>query len=148
MQLTATARERIAKELDDLRDEEQADTVGRQGAGGDPADLADVAQAYDRALARRTRITALERTLAEADDADEDAMHEEVVDGCAVTIRYVGERKGERFWVGNLESRGEDIEVITVTGPLGQALLGAKPGDTVAYKAPAGMLKVRVISIG
>ncbi|MEZ5236961.1 MAG: GreA/GreB family elongation factor [Acidimicrobiales bacterium] len=31
--------------------------------------------------------------------------------------------------------------------PLGQALLGARPGDVVSYEAPGGQLRVEVVGI-
>lgn len=36
---------------------------------------------------------------------------------------------------------------ISIKSPIGQALIGHKPGDTVKVKAPAGMIELRIESI-
>jgi transcription elongation GreA/GreB family factor len=36
---------------------------------------------------------------------------------------------------------------VSPQSPLGESLLGAKPGDTVSYHAPTGDLRVVVISV-
>ena len=38
--------------------------------------------------------------------------------------------------------------VISPNSPLGQALLGKSPGDTVAYEAPSGVLRVEIVAVG
>lgn len=37
---------------------------------------------------------------------------------------------------------------ITADSPLGQALVGAKPGDQVAVHGPAGVMKFAVLEVG
>ena len=37
--------------------------------------------------------------------------------------------------------------MISPTAPLGAALIGARAGDTVAYEAPNGELRVRVLEV-
>jgi transcription elongation factor GreA len=37
---------------------------------------------------------------------------------------------------------------ISVTSPIGNGLLGKKPGEIVKIKVPAGMLEYKVIEIG
>jgi transcription elongation factor GreA len=102
----------------------------------------------ERAIARRQRINYLKRTIASAQvDSSIDAP-DIVAEGCAVTLRYAGDEETERFWVGDVDTRGEDISVITPSSPMGQALLGSARGDTVTYKAPAGELAVEVVGIG
>ncbi|MBO0715516.1 MAG: GreA/GreB family elongation factor, partial [Acidimicrobiales bacterium] len=32
--------------------------------------------------------------------------------------------------------------------PLGQALLGRSPGETVEYEAPGGLLRVEIVAVG
>ena len=56
-----------------------------------------------------------------------------------VTVRYDGDDETETFLLG---SRGEagttDIAVYSPASPLGQALDGAKEGETISYDAPSG----------
>jgi transcription elongation GreA/GreB family factor len=37
--------------------------------------------------------------------------------------------------------------VITLSSPLGRALIGARAGDTIEYAAPAGTLKATVLEL-
>ena len=53
----------------------------------------------------------------------------------------------ERYPVGSIEER-QDLDVISPSSPLGEAIMGARVGDTVSYDAPGGTLAVRVVDIG
>lgn len=150
--LTVEARERLEGELDELRAEDTEDAVVRQGAGGDPADLADNAQAIERAMIRRARISHIERMLADAVEPNATGpgavAHDTVCVGVAVSVRYRGTGDVERYWVGDRDTRGEDIDVVSPSSPMGQALLGARLGDVVSFSAPAGRLEVEVVGVG
>jgi transcription elongation factor GreA len=69
--------------------------------------------------------------------------------GTIVTIVYDGDSDdaAERYLIGHVEEQTGDssVSVMSPSSPLGAALIGAKKGSTVSYKAPNGMLKVRVI---
>ena len=69
--------------------------------------------------------------------------------GTIVTIVYDGDAEddAERYLVGHIEERARGLDVISPTAPLGAALLGARAGDTVAYEAPTGELRVRVLQV-
>ena len=47
--------------------------------------------------------------------------------------------------VGEWEANGENF--ISILSPLGSALLGKSAGDTIAYKTPDGIKKIKVIKI-
>jgi transcription elongation factor GreA len=58
--------------------------------------------------------------------------------GMVVTVRY-SDGDEETFLIGSREEAAvADITVYSAQSPLGQALTGAKPGDTVSYEAPNG----------
>ncbi len=69
--------------------------------------------------------------------------------GTIVTIVYEGDTDddAERYLVGHIEERSGGLDVVSPTAPLGAALLGARAGDTVAYEAPNGELRVRVLEV-
>jgi transcription elongation factor GreA len=72
-----------------------------------------------------------------------------VAHGSIVDIRYEGDDEVERYLVGSIEERHDDLEVISPTSPLGAALLGTAPGDAVSFTAPTGAeLRVEVVSVG
>ena len=51
-----------------------------------------------------------------------------VVTGSIVEIRYEGDDDTERYLIGSIEERHDDLEVISPGSPLGKALLGHKVG--------------------
>jgi transcription elongation factor GreA len=65
-----------------------------------------------------------------------------------VTLRYKGDDDVERYLIGSIEERREGVSVVSPASPLGQALMGHKMGDTVAYHAPTGALEVEVVEVG
>lgn len=77
----------------------------------------------------------------------EETGGESVRAGSIVSIRYEGDDDVERYLVGSIEERHDDLDVISPSSPLGSALMGAKVGDTVNYEAPGGTLAVEVAAI-
>lgn len=72
---------------------------------------------------------------------------DEVRVGSVVEISYDGD-PAERFLVGSIEERSDDLEVISPGSALGEALVGAVAGDTVSYETPTGAtLSVKVIGV-
>ena len=68
--------------------------------------------------------------------------------GVVVELRYVGDPDTEKFLLGSIEERQPGVTVVSPGSPLGEALLGAKPGQQVSYEAPGGVLQVEVVKIG
>ena len=68
--------------------------------------------------------------------------------GSVVGIRYQGDDDIEKYLIGSIEERHDDLDVISPSSPLGEALLGSSAGDDVTFTAPSGAdLKVTVVSI-
>src|SRR5262249_50010212 len=72
---------------------------------------------------------------------------EVIVAGSIVDIRYEGDDETERYLIGSIEERHDDLEVISPGSPRGQALLGHRVGDIVDFEAPARTLKVEVVGL-
>ncbi len=66
-----------------------------------------------------------------------------------MTIVYEGDDDdmAERYLLGHVEERTGDLDVISPGSPLGGALVGAAVGETVAYAAPNGELRVTVVKV-
>ena len=60
-----------------------------------------------------------------------------------MSLRYEGDDDVERYLVGSIEERRDDLAVISPASPLGQALLGHRAGDQVEYQAPRGTSRSR-----
>ena len=67
--------------------------------------------------------------------------------GSVVGICYEGDDEPERYLIGSIEERRDDVTVMSPGSPLGQALMGKAVGDVVDFEAPDGVLKVEVVTI-
>ncbi len=149
--LSQAAYDRLKQELDDLTTRGRVDiaqTIERARELGDLKENADYHAAKDdqgRMEARIRQIQALLDNAVILDDSDDAGT---VANGSIVALRYEGDDDVERFLIGSIEERREDIPVISSASPLGQVLLGRKAGDQVEYEAPGGTLKVEIVEIG
>ena len=64
-----------------------------------------------------------------------------------VSLRYKGDDEVERYLVGSIEERRDDLPVISPASPLGKALMGRSVGDSVDYDAPRATLTVQIVDI-
>ena len=149
--LSREAYERLQAELDDLVTRgriEVASKIERARELGDLSENGDYHAAKDEQGHMEGRIRQLESLLESAEivEAPEPGV---VGPGTIVTIVYDGDAEddAERYLVGHIEERSRGLDVISPTAPLGAALLGARAGDTVAYEAPTGELRVRVLQV-
>ncbi len=151
--LSKTAYERLREELEDLQSRgrvEIARLIERARELGDLSENADYHAAKDDQGRMEARIRQLQSILdgAVIIDDDEAAGAGVVTTGSVITLRYEGEEEAERYLIGSIEERREDVAVISPASPLGQALLGRGPGETVAYEAPSGTLRVEIVAVG
>jgi transcription elongation factor GreA len=51
------------------------------------------------------------------------------------------------FFVASAENKAPGMILASPQSPLGEALLGAKPGDDVSYDAPGGTFTYRIVSV-
>ena len=150
--LSRQAHERLQEELEDLTTRgrvEIARAIEAARALGDLSENGDYHAAKDAQGKMESRIRQIERLLAGATIVDDAAgSGGTVVAGSVVSLRYEGDDDVERFLVGSIEERVEDLDIITPGSPLGQALLGRRTGETVAYEAPNGAsLKVEIVEV-
>ncbi len=150
--LSRAAHDRLREELADLETRGRVDiarTIERARELGDLSENADYHAAKEDQGRMEARIRQLQAILEKAVILDEDAAVGDVVTtGSIVTLRYEGEDETERYLIGSIEERHGELPVISPQSPLGQALLGRAPGDTVAYEAPSGTLSVEIVAIG
>jgi len=92
------------------------------------------------------RIRQLEQMLKTA-VVVESAGGEVVGPGTIVEIRMNGDDAATSYLVGSIEERHETLEVLSISSPLGQALLGHGPGDSVTYEGPRRTFEVEVLSV-
>jgi transcription elongation factor GreA len=149
--LSRSAYERLQAELADLTTRgrvEIAEKIEAARAMGDLSENGDYHAAKDTQghMERRIReITAILKDAVVLDSVENTGV---VGNGSVVTLHYEGDDETEQFLVGSVEERHPDLPVITTGSPLGQALLGHGPGETVEYQAPTGKLRVEIVGVG
>jgi transcription elongation factor GreA len=149
-QLSRDAYDRLKSELDDLTTRgrtEIAQLIERARELGDLSENGDYHAAKDDQGKMEARIRQLQAMLKDAEIVEPTASTGAVAAGSIVTIRYEGDDDNERYLIGSIEERRDDVSVISPGSPLGQALVGKTPGDVVSYEAPGGTLKVEVVAV-
>ena len=147
--LTRATYDRLKAELEQLTTEGRVDiarTIERARHLGDLSENADYHSAKNEQGLMESRIRKLEAMLKDVQVVD-DVATTEVSTGTVVSLRYDGDDDVERYLVGSIEEEQDGVSVVSPDSPLGQALLGRKPGEVVSYEAPGGVLKVEIVSI-
>ena len=146
--LTRDAQERLRSELDERtgRRAEISQWIERAREHGDIRENADYDAAKNEQGHNEARIRHIESLLRSAVVVDS-ADGEVVGPGTIVEIRMEGDDSATQYLVGSIEERHETYDVLSTSSPLGQALLGARPGQVVTYAAPRRSFEVEVISV-
>ena len=146
--LSQSAFDRLSAELEDLK------TNGRPRASkaieiarahGDLKENAEYDSAKEEQGKMEARIRQLEAMLRDA-KVGEAPSADAVAAGLVVTTVDEDDDE-ETFLLGSREDRPEGLNVVSASSPLGQALMGAKVGETRSFAAPAGEFKVTVKAI-
>jgi len=150
-ELSQAAHDRLVAELEDLRTRgriEMADRIERAREHGDLKENAEYHAAKEEKSKMEARIAQVTEILAHATIVDGSATGE-VRAGSVVTLRYTDEDddEAERYLIGSIEERHDDLHVVSPSSPLGEQLMGAKVGETVSYQAPGGQLSVVILGI-
>jgi transcription elongation factor GreA len=141
--LSPSARAALTTRLADLmeqREQALSDSTPPGGAG-DAADRAGNIESLIRLGELDARIGALHVQL-QAPVAPASLVTESqgggVKVGSRVSVQFSPDESPEGFLVGLVEQAGPGVDVITPSSPLGKALIGARPGDEVRYRAANG----------
>ncbi len=140
--LTQDAYDRLKAELEHLEGPARVEIAKRIEIAREEGDLKENG-GYHAAKEEQGKIEARIRELAaKLKDAVVGAAPD-VADGIAagmvVSAKILGDE--ETFLLGSREMAGEaDLDVYSVDSPLGQAVVGRKPGDSTQYTAPNGRI--------
>ena len=133
--LTTVGRTEIARKIETAREH------------GDLSENGDYHAAKEEQGKMEGRIAHLQALLKDAEIVESGGTADVVQAGAIVSFRYEGDDEVERYLVGSIEERRGDVEVISPSSPLGEALMGRAPGESVAYEAPGGKLTVEIVGI-
>lgn len=123
--LSPRARERLESELADLVSKRDVDP----DSGG---------YVVDAWLTRRSRIREIHELLSAAGSSAPPPDDGVAEPGMVLTVRYGDAEDTETFLLGVRGVEGDELEVYSPNSPLGQALLGATPGEERRYRLPDG----------
>ena len=140
--LTQEAYDRLKAELEHLSGPARAEITERIAAARAEGDLKENGgyhAAKDEQGKMEARIRQLTQLLREAKVGQPPSAAEGVAGpGMVVTVSF-GDGDEETFLIGSREEAAvTDLTVYSAQSPLGLALTGSKPGDSVTYTAPNG----------
>ena len=150
-QLSRSAYERLQAEFQDLTTRGRIEVAQKIEAArllGDLSENGDYHAAKDEQGHMEGRIRQLGHIIETAEIIER--SDEGVVSaGSIVTIVYEGDddSMAERYLVGHMEEKVDNLDVMSPQSPLGEALIGSSAGDWVEYEAPTGKLRVRVVKV-
>lgn len=148
--ITAEGLRKLESELEELKTihrKEVNDRIRQAKEFGDISENAEYEDAKQEQAFIEGRIMKLEAMIRNAKLIDEGVSADEVHLGSIVKVRNLNTAtEAEYTIVGGAEAdplRGK----ISNESPIGQALIGAKPGTNVTATTPSGEVGLRVVSI-
>jgi transcription elongation factor GreA len=155
--LTQEAYDKLQSELEQLSGPGRAQIAAKIAAAREEGDLSENG-GYHAAREEQghleARIRQLTDMLRRAKVGEPSAAIDEVAPGSRVTIAFDGDESDtDTFVLGSRELLGldggvETANVYSPQSPLGAAILGRRPGDSVSYIAPNGRsINVTVVKV-
>jgi transcription elongation factor GreA len=147
--LSPQAHQRLVEELDHrtgARRREISEWIERAREHGDIRENADYDAAKTEQGHNEARVRQLEAILKSA-VVVESTVADKVAAGTIVEVRMEGDDETSTYLIGSIEEKGRGYDVISPGSPLGKALVGHAPGETVTYEAPGGQFEVEIISV-
>ena len=149
--LTQEGYDKLEKELNYLKTDKRAEIAERIKVAlgfGDLSENSEYDEAKNAQAENEGKIVELENKLRHAKIIDEKEIDTEIVQiGNVVKVHDLDfDEKIEYTIVGSTEVNLAENK-ISNESPLGAALLGAKKNETVEVKAPAGIMKYKILSI-
>lgn len=150
-ELSQRAYDRLVEELEHLRSHgriELADKIERAREHGDLKENAEYHAAKEEKAKMEGRIAHIFGIL-ETAVIVEVSGSDRAIAGSVVTLRYEDETddEAEKYLIGSIEERHDDLHVVSPQSPLGSKLIGKALGDTVTFESPAGEQSVVILAI-
>jgi transcription elongation factor GreA len=146
--VSADGLKKLQAELEQLRTTKRAEVAERIHAAmefGDFTENSELEQAKNDQAFLEGRIMTLEQMIKNAQVIDEKASHDLVEVGSHVTIESDG-HKEKYVIVGSAEAAPQEGK-ISNESPVGRALMGHRPGETVKMSVPAGTVEMKILSV-
>ena len=141
----------IEKELKEMKTngrKEMADKIATARAHGDLSENAEYDAAKEEQGLFELKISQIEDVLSRARIIDKSQLTKGQVGILSqVKIKNLKSQKSFEYLLVSPEEADFQEGKISVTSPVGKGLIGAKVGDKVKVKAPAGILEFEILSI-
>ena len=120
--------------------------IERAREHGDIRENADYDAAKNEQGLNEARVRQIEQILSSAVIV-EHAPTDVVAAGVLVEIKLPGDEEPTVYLVGSIEERNDKYDVLSTNSPIGMAILGKGPGDTVTYQGPKREMSVTVVGV-
>jgi len=148
--LSRRAHERLQAELAERtgpRRAELSERIARARELGDLSENADYDAAKHEQGLNEARVRQLEHILRHA-VVVEAAAAEVAGPGTIVELLIEGDDEPQEYLLGSIEERHGELEVLSTSSPIGQAILGRRVGEQASYRTPRGTeLRVEILDI-
>lgn len=149
--VTKQGFEALKKELENLKKNERPENLNaieEARAHGDLSENAEYAAAKDRQGFIEGRINELEYKLANIDIIETDKLPKDrAVFGCKVVLENIETGEDVSYQLVGPDESDIGNGRISVTSPLGRAIIGRKPGDELSLQVPGGRRTYELIEI-
>ncbi|MFH0913426.1 MAG: transcription elongation factor GreA [Candidatus Omnitrophota bacterium] len=149
--LTRSGYEKLVEELNFLKGEKRrqlSKAIGEARAHGDISENAEYDAAKDAQGRNEERIADLEYKLAQARIIDnENISADEVLIGAKVRLKDLDSQKVLEYTLVSEVEADYSAGKISVTSPIGGALLNHKEKEILQIKVPAGVLRYEILKI-
>jgi transcription elongation factor GreA len=151
--LTLDAYQRLKAELDELTTTRRAEITEKIKVAREHGDLRENAEyhaAKDEQGLMEARIRNVQQMLRDPDIVEAPAHADEVGPGMLVTVKPLDfdDEDDETYLIAeHAEEKAPGARTVTTGSPLGSALVGTEVGDEVAYDAPGGTFRYRIVSL-
>ena len=149
--ITPAGMEALKAELAELEGPRRAELSKRIQAAREEGDLKENAEyhtAKEEQSHMETKILRLKERLRKAKVVEADGGSEAVSFGVPVTVTDVDAGREQTFTIVGPTEADPGSGKISSESPVAQALLGAKPGETVKVESPGGQRSWRVEKLG
>ncbi|HEY3830712.1 MAG TPA: transcription elongation factor GreA [Acidimicrobiia bacterium] len=150
LELSQQALDRLHAEFDERTGPGRTEITNRIEEAREHGDLKENAEyhaAKNEQGLNEARIRQLEDMLSRAVVVEADANTDAAAAGLLVELRYEGDDDTTTYLMGSIEERHDTYDVLSVSSPLGRAVIGKHPGTKVSYQGPKRELAVELVSV-
>ena len=149
--VTKDGYESLKKELENLKRIQRPQNIRaieEARAHGDLSENAEYAAAKDRQSFIEGRINELQYKLAHAEIIDPEKLPKNrAIFGCRVVLENIDTGQDVEYQLVGPDESNIEKGRISVSSPLGKAIIGKKPGDALTLQTPGGKRNYELVEI-